>query len=236
MDENDLKQGEVIEADPILKNPRLPTPYYQDDYVTLYHADCREILPLLEPVDLVLTDPPYGIGEAAGANKSRNKLAVAKDYGVSDWDDKPIDQDLINQLITQPAIIFGGNYYSMPPSACWLVWDKHITGDFADCELAWTNLPGAVRRINYLWNGMIKQRPEQRWHPTQKPLDVMKWCIDQADTKLKKRVETILDPFAGSGTTLRAAKDMSRKAIGIEREEQYCEVAVKRLRQEVLGL
>jgi DNA modification methylase len=236
MDENDLKQGEVIEADPILKNPRLPTPYYQDDYVTLYHADCREVLPLLEPVDLVLTDPPYGIGEAAGANKSRGKLAVAKDYGVSDWDNKPVDQDLINQLITQPAIIFGGNYYSMPPSACWLVWDKHITGDFADCELAWTNLPGAVRRIDYLWNGMIKQRPEQRWHPTQKPLDVMKWCIDQADTKLKKRVETILDPFAGSGTTLRAAKDMSRKAIGIEREEQYCEVAVKRLRQEVLGL
>jgi DNA modification methylase len=236
MDENDLKQGEVIEADPILKNPELPTPYYQDDYITLYHADCREVLPLLEPVDLVLTDPPYGIGEAAGANKSRGKLAVAKDYGVSDWDNKPVDQDLINQLITQPAIIFGGNYYSMPPSACWLVWDKHITGDFADCELAWTNLPGAVRRIDYLWNGMIKQRPEQRWHPTQKPLDVMKWCIDQADTKLKKRVETILDPFAGSGTTLRAAKDMSRKAIGIEREEQYCEVAVKRLRQEVLGL
>jgi DNA modification methylase len=236
MNENDLKQGEVIEADPILKNPKLPTPYYQDDYVTLYHADCREVLPLLEPVDLVLTDPPYGIGEAAGANKSRGKLAVAKDYGVSDWDDKPVDQDLINQLITQPAIIFGGNYYSMPPSACWLVWDKHQTGDFADCELAWTNLPGAVRRIDYLWNGMIKQRPEQRWHPTQKPLDVIKWCIDQADTKLKKKVETILDPFAGSGTTLRAAKDMSRKAIGIEREEQYCEVAVKRLRQEVLGL
>jgi DNA modification methylase len=236
MDENDLKQGEVIEADPILKNPRLPTPYYQDDYVTLYHADCREVLPLLEPVDLVLTDPPYGIGEAAGANKSRGKLAVAKDYGVSDWDNKPVDQDLINQLITQPAIIFGGNYYSMPPSACWLVWDKHQTGDFADCELAWTNLPGAVRRIDYLWNGMIKQRPEQRWHPTQKPLDVMKWCIDQADTKLKKKVETILDPFTGSGTTLRAAKDMSRKVIGIEREEQYCEVAVKRLRQEVLGL
>lgn len=187
-------------------------------------------------VDLVLTDPPYGIGEAAGANKSRSKLAVAKDYGVSNWDNKPIEQELIDRLIKHPAIIFGGNYYAMPASSCWLVWDKHITGDFADCELAWTNLPGAVRRLSYLWNGCMKKRPEQRWHPTQKPLDVMKWCIDQADTKLKKRVETILDPFAGSGSTLRAAKDMNRKCIGIEQSEKYCEVAANRMRQEVLGL
>lgn len=211
-------------------------PYYQDDYVTLYHGDCKDILPHLEPVDLVLTDPPYGIGEAAGANKSRGKMAVAKDYGDNNWDNEPIAQDLIDQLITQPAIVFGGNYYAMPPSPCWLVWDKHITRDFADCELAWTNLPGAVRKIDYLWNGCMKKRPEQRWHPTQKPLDVMKWCIAQADTKLKKTVATILDPFAGAGTTLRAAKDMNRKSIGIEREQKYCDVIVKRLRQEVLPL
>jgi DNA modification methylase len=211
-------------------------PYYQDDYATLYHGDCRDILPHLEPVDLVLTDPPYGIGEAAGANKSRGKMAVAQDYGDNDWDNEPISQDLINQLINQPAIIFGGNYYAMPPSSCWLVWDKHITGDFADCELAWTNLPGAVRKIDYLWNGCMKKRPEQRWHPTQKPLDVMKWCIAQADTKLKKTVASLLDPFAGAGTTLRAAKDMNRKSIGIEREQKYCDVIVKRLRQEVLPL
>jgi DNA modification methylase len=211
-------------------------PYYQDDYVTLYHGDCKDILPHLEPVDLVLTDPPYGIGEAAGANKSRGKMAMAKDYGNDNWDDEPIPQDLINQLITQPAVIFGGNYYAMPPSSCWLVWDKHITGDFADCELAWTNLPGAVRKIDYLWNGCMKKRPEQRWHPTQKPIDVMKCCIAQADTKLKKTVATILDPFAGAGTTLRAAKDMNRKSIGIEREQKYCDVIVQRLRQEVLPL
>lgn len=213
-----------------------PKPYYQDEYVTLYHGDCRDILPHLEPVDLVLTDPPYGIGEAAGANKSRNKMAIAKDYGDDDWDNEPIPQDLINQLINQPAVIFGGNYYAMPPSSCWLVWDKHITGDFADCELAWTNLPGAVRKIDYLWNGCMRKRPEQRWHPTQKPLDVMKWCITQVDTKLKKTVATILDPFAGAGTTLRAAKDMNRKSIGIEREQKYCNVIVQRLRQEVLPL
>ena len=212
-------------------------PYYQDDYVTLYHGDCRDILPQLEPVDLVLTDPPYGIGEAAGVNKSRGKLAIAKDYGNDNWDNKPIAQDLINQLITQPAIVFGGNYYAMPASSCWLVWDKQNGAtDFADCELAWTNLPGAVRKLSYVWHGMIKQRPEQRWHPTQKPLDVMKWCITQADTKLKKTVGTILDPFTGAGTTLRAAKDMNRKSIGIEREQKYCDVIVQRLRQEVLPL
>ena len=211
-------------------------PYYQDSHVTLYHGDCREVLPTIEQVDLVLTDPPYGIGEAAGKNKKRNKLAVAKDYGDASWDDVAIEQGLIDKLIEGPAIIFGGNYYAMPASSCWLVWDKHITGDFADCELAWTNLPGAVRRLSYVWNGMIKQRPEQRWHPTQKPLDVMKWCISQADTKLKKQVGMILDPFAGSGSTLRAAKDMNRKAIGIEQSEKYCEVIANRMRQEVLGL
>jgi len=211
-------------------------PYYKDEHVTLYHGDCREILPHLPQVDLVLTDPPYGIGEAAGKNKSRGKLAVSKDYGNDTRDDKPIQQSVINSLITQPAVIFGGNYYAMPPSSCWLVWDKHITGDFADCELAWTNLPGAVRKIDYLWNGCMKKRPEQRFHPTQKPLDVMKWCISQADTKLKKQVQTILDPFAGSGTTLRAAKDMNRCCIGVEQSKEYCDVIVKRMKQQVLAL
>jgi DNA modification methylase len=234
--EDDLKPEVESKTAEILKISELPKPYYQDEHVTLYHGDCRELLPLMPKVDLVLTDPPYGIGEAAGANKSRSKLAVAKDYGAASWDNKPIEQRLIDSFIKSPAIIFGGNYYAMPASSCWLVWDKHITGDFADCELAWTNLPGAVRRLSYLWNGCMKKRPEQRWHPTQKPLDVMKWCIDQADTKLKKRVETILDPFAGSGTTLRAAKDMNRKCIGIEKEEAYCQVISDRMRQEILSL
>jgi DNA modification methylase len=122
----------------------------------------------------------------------------------------------------------------MPPSSCWLVWDKHISSDFADCELAWTNLPGAVRKIDYLWDGFRRKRPEPRWHCTQKPLNVIKWCITQADTKLKRKVATILDPFAGSGTTLVAAKAMGRRSIGIEREEDYCHIIVERLRQGVL--
>lgn len=217
----------------------LPRPYYQDDHCTIYHADCRSILPHLPPVDLVLTDPPYGIGEAAGKNKSRGYLATAKDYGSDSWDNTPVSDDtmLLVMGAGKSLVIFGGNYYShlLKPGPCWLVWDKENGNtDFADCELAWTNLPQAVRMRRHQWHGMLRKGREIRQHPTQKPLDVMKWCITQADRHGQNR--TILDPFMGSGTTLRAAKDLGRKAIGIELEEKYCEIAAKRLAQEVLPL
>lgn len=216
----------------------MKAPYYQDEACTIYHGDCRDILPQLAPVDLVLTDPPYGIGEAAGANKTRGHLAVARDYGNEAWDNKTIDRDLLLLALGagNSCIVFGGNYYSdiLTKNTCWLVWDKDNTGDFADCELAWTNLSGAVRLIRYRWNGMLRQIPEERFHPTQKPLAVMRWCISKADEKQKGIHETILDPFMGSGTTLAAAKIMNRKAIGIEKEEKYCEIAVKRLAQKTL--
>jgi len=125
----------------------LPTPYYEEQGITIYHGDCREILPTLEPVDLVLTDPPYGIFKK-------------QDNGM-----------------------------------------------------------------------MFGKRGMQAIHPTQKPIALMHWCLSLADNP-----QTILDPFMGSGTTLRAAKDLGRKAIGIEINEQYCEIAVNRLRQEVLLL
>jgi DNA modification methylase len=211
------------------------TPYYQDNHCVIYHGDCREILPQLPKVDLVLTDPPYGIGE--GNRKkilSRANKAAARDYGAGDWD-KTTPPDWLLGLIREVGnwqIIWGGNYFPLPPSKCWLVWDKQNTGDFADCELAWTNLDKAVRKITHLWNGMIRKGGEERYHPTQKPLEVMAWCLSQAPDGTK----TILDPFMGSGTTLRAAKDLGRKAIGIEIEEKYCEIAAKRLAQEVLAL
>lgn len=216
-------------------------PYYQDDACTIYHGDCREILPQLEPVDLVLTDPPYGIGEAGGKNKSRGLLAVARDYGNDHWDDTPIDRDLMLLVCGagNSIIIFGGNYYSdvLTKNTCWLVFDKeNYQSDFADCELAWTNLDGAVRLLRWQWYGFIQKIKEQRAHPTQKPMSLMQWCIEQADEKQKYKHETILDPFMGSGTTLVAAKNLGRKAIGIEMEKKYCDIAVKRLRQEVLAL
>ena len=130
------------------------------------------------------------------------------------------------------AAVFGGNYYTMPPASCWLVWDKENTGDFADCELAWTNYGTAARLKRHMWNGMLRKGKEQRiGHPTQKPLDVIKWAI----TKCPGEPQTIIDPFMGSGTTLRAAKDLGRQCVGIEKIERYCEMAAKRLAQGVLG-
>ena len=212
-------------------------PYYDQDGITIYNADCRDLLPTLDPVDLVLTDPPYGIGEAAGKNKSRGLIAVPKDYGDAVWDDEPIDTALMDAVrgAGRTQIIFGGNYYDLPPSSCWLIWDKdNGATDFADAEMAWTNMPKAVRLIRWRWNGMLQERggkdKESRQHPTQKPLPVMRWCIQQAPDD----VSTVLDPFMGSGTTLRAAKDLGRKAIGIETEEAYCEIAANRLAQGVL--
>ena len=208
--------------------------YYSDPSVCIAHGDCREILPLLPKVDLVLTDPPYGIGEAAGKNKSRCNLAVARDYGDSRWDDAPIDWAVMSGLIDLGlyACVFGGNYYPVPPVASWLVWDKlNGASDFADCELAWTNYGCAVRRIVHRWNGMLREGNEKREHPTQKPIEVIKWAIS-----LAPKADTILDPFMGSGTTLRAAKDLGRKAIGIEIKEKYAEIAARRCAQEVLDL
>lgn len=123
---------------------------------TLYLGDCREILPTIGKVDAVVTDPPYGIGEARSGNASRGKLATSRDYGHQTWDDSTQDDAVALAVsIARHSIIFGGNYYDLPPSSCWLVWDKlNGESDFADCELAWTNLPKAVRRIRFMWNGM----------------------------------------------------------------------------------
>jgi DNA modification methylase len=212
--------------------------YYSDDVVAIAHRDCREILPLLPQVDLVLTDPPYGIGEAYGKNRSRGKLAISKDYGISEWDDEPTSQDLLDAIIhkAKHSIIFGGNYYQLPPSSCWLVWDKdNGTNDFADCELAWTNFTSAVRKYLWRWNGMLQQpgHPKDfRYHPTQKPSGLFSLII--AD--YSKKDDLILDPYMGSGTTLVCAKKLGRKAIGIETELKYVEIAIKRLQQMIMPI
>jgi DNA modification methylase len=194
---------------------------------TLYLGDCREVLPGLTGVDAVVTDPPYGIGEAAGKNKTRSNAAVARDYGDADWDDEPCPPELIQAMrdVSRWQIIFGGNYFAVPPSSCWLVWDKKNTGDFADCELAWTNLPKAVRRIEWMWNGMIRKGHDVREHPTQKPVGVMGWCLSHLPTD----VRTVCDPFMGSGTTGVAAIERGFRFIGIEREPRYFDIACRRI-------
>jgi len=198
---------------------------------TLYLGDCMDILPTLDKVDAVITDPPYGINENSKKVANRAKLAIPKDYGHFDWDKSPPADELIELIITKGQFLafFGGNYFNLPPTSCWLIWDKlNNDTDFADCELCWTNWPKAVRRLQWRWNGMIRQGNEEREHPTQKPLGVMKWVIE-----LCPKTETILDPFMGSGTTGVAAIQMGRKFIGIEREPKYFDIACKRIEQAV---
>ena len=213
-------------------------PYYQDSAVTIYHGDCREVVSKLGRLDLLLTDPPYGIGEGnAKRIASRANIAKARNYGHSEWDNEPPSAETIACLRSacDLQILWGGNYYvGLPPQRGWLVWDKdNGDNDFADCELAWTNLETAVRKFKWRWAGMLQENMAEkdvREHPTQKPVSLMTWCL-----RLAPEAQTILDPFMGSGTTLRAAKDLGRKAIGIELEERYCEIAAKRMGQEVFN-
>ena len=197
---------------------------------TLYCGDCMSVLPTLDKVDAVITDQPYGIGESSAKVASREKLAAATDYGFFDWDKAPPNPEVIELIRTKGECLafFGGNYFHLPPTSCWLVWDKMNSGDFADCELVWTNWPKAVRRLQWRWNGMIRQGNEPRYHPTQKPLEVMKWVIELCPLS-----NTILDPFMGSGTTGVAAIQLGRKFIGIEREPKYFDIACKRIEQAV---
>lgn len=193
---------------------------------TLYLADNREVLPTLQPCDLLLTDPPYGIDAAGRGTIGTSKKAPVTDYGKSDWDREPVPQSFIDASIAKAkcAAIFGGNYYALPPTSCWLVWDKMNTGDFADCELAWTNWPTAVRRIQWMWNGMLRKGREERFHPTQKPLGVMVWALGLAPAS-----RTVLDPWMGSGTTGVACAKTGRAFVGIEREPRYFDVACRRI-------
>lgn len=195
---------------------------------TLYLGDCADVLPSLQCVDAVITDPPYGIGENDKKVASRGKLALPKDYGSFDWDRSAPTRAVIDAVRSSAkwAALFGGNYFELPPTSCWLVWDKlNGDNDFADCELVWTNWPKAVRRIQWMWNGMIRVGGEERFHPTQKPLQVMAWVVD-----LCPKSDTIIDPFMGSGTTGVAAMSRGKKFIGIEKDRRYFDIAVDRIK------
>jgi site-specific DNA-methyltransferase (adenine-specific) len=201
-------------------------------------------------VDLCLTDPPYGINEAAGKNKSRNKpfgskvlkmeAIHAKDYGCDDWDKERPKKEIFQLIlkISNNQIIFGGNYFSdlLPASNCWIVWDKdNGKSHFADCELIYTSFKSAVRMKKYRWNGMLKQPGEKkdfRVHPTQKPVKLIQWILD----KYSDKKDLIFDPFMGSGTTAIACYRTGRKFIGIEKEKKYFDIAVERYRNEVKQL
>lgn len=209
-------------------------PYYQDDAVTLYHADCREVLPTLGRFDLLLTDPPYGIGEKWTKGVMSGKRGSSNLWGKGEtWDDSTVPLSLITEAISicEKSIVWGGNYYALSPVRGWLAWDKVQVYTGGDFELAWTNLDTAPKifRMSRIDAYQNKAKDNKR-HPTEKPTQLMSWCLEN----YSKKGMNVLDPFAGSGTTGRACKDLGRKCVLIEREEKYCEIAAKRMAQEVL--
>jgi len=181
----------------------------------LIQGDCLAVMPMLGKVDAVVTDPPYGIG----ITKS-NRLAVSRGLGGGIWDDKPADMSWLDPDGVA-AIVWGGNYFDLPPHRAPLVWDKNNAGrDFADFELAWTNLDMVARRF--------VMRPMNmdggKLHPTQKPVALMEWCLG-----FLPNAKTILDPFMGSGTTGVACVNLGRSFIGIEQDPGYFDICVKRI-------
>jgi len=233
----------------------LPEPYYDDGQITIYHADCRDILPHLAPgsVDLVLTDPPYGV-QYVTAWRSRDDPLVAKIANDESLNIVCDAMPLLDRLLKEDRHAYA---FASPMkigeaaailSEWWqvknlLVWDKGDAGTVGDLEAGYgVNWEGIVyaskgrRPLNgkrprtiYRYEWSSTRDPV---HPTVKPIGLLSWLV----SKSSNDGELILDPFMGSGTTLRAAKDLGRRAIGIEIEERYCEIAVRRLQQAVLPL
>lgn len=203
--------------------------------IELYLGDCRDILPTLGKADALVSDPPYGIAFAHGGNdrsgigKGKYATKFAKVSIVGDGE--PFDPTPLLPL-ADTVILWGGNHFAnaLPPSASWFIWDKraasHHTNDFADCEMAWTNRKGVARVFRHQWDGMMKasERGEPRSHPTQKPVELMRWCLQQVPD-----ARTIIDPYMGSGTTGVAAVKCGLKFVGIEIEPSYFEIACRRI-------
>jgi DNA modification methylase len=208
--------------------------------ISLYNEDCLNVFFQLpdKSIDVIITDPPYGLGEWVGKNKGRAKLAKSREWGIQDWDYSIPGPEYFEEIfrVSKNQVIFGGNYFSeyLKNSTCWLVWDKHTTGNFADCELAWTSFNTAVRKIDFMWNGMFQgsaggnmKLNEKRVHPTQKPVPVMEWII----SNYTKQTELIFDPFMGSGTTGVACCKLNRSFLGCEKEIHFFKSAESRISQ-----
>lgn len=223
-----MTTGNAMTVAPLQPIVTMPVaPYFDEDGITIYNVDSKKILPWLQPVDLLLTDPPYGIGMAKRGTIGTSKAGKVKDYGKSDWDDATPPAWFLDSAtkLAETSILWGGNYYNLPGSRCWLSWEKTSRmPTMADFELAWTNMDKPSKSY------VADRNPDgKRVHPTQKPVGLLKWCLG-----FLPEAKTVLDPYMGSGTTLVACKAEGRHAIGIDISEQYCESAAKRLSQGVL--
>ena len=205
---------------------------------TIINADCLEIMKQLPDkcVDLVLTDPPYGIG----ADKGVGGFGSSKtdNHYKDNWDNKTPDKEVFDEILRvgKSVIIFGGQFFAdkLPTNGHWIVWDKKgnivFENPFGDCELAWTNLDKkSVKKYVCIQQGFVSEERD-RFHPTQKPVKlfgniIKDYCPEGG---------VVLDCFMGSGTTALACKNLNRNFIGIEISEKYCEIAKQRLRQDIL--
>ena len=220
--------------------------FHEEPGITLYCGDCREVLPLLHLEGAAcITDPPYGINYRSNHNSSR-RGAWARWVRYENMpgiygDEQPIDpMPLLN---FDPLVIFGGQYVAnqLPPTRCWIIWDKRDgigPNNQADCEMAWTNLDKPSRIHRQMWSGLLRAGESNvarspKLHPHEKPVELMRFAIGYAEPD---RRLPIIDPYCGSGSAVLAAKELGYQAIGIEIEPRYCELTVKRLRQEILPL
>ena len=190
----------------------------------LWHGDCREVLPLLPPVDLVLTDPPYGIDYKAGFQDRKGRGGFRRVHDSFEWDKERPAPWLFGlmQDKAKECVIWGGNYFTdlLPPSRGWLYWDKLMGGDFSDGEMAWTSFDQVLRHFKYC------NKEHGKEHPTQKPVALIEWVLSFAPD-----AQTVCDPFMGGGTTGVACARMGLHFTGIERERKYFDIACSRIEQ-----
>ena len=194
---------------------------------TLILGDCLAVLPTLGKVDAVVTDPPYGLGDKwQGGGGSKRSTWNFNPAEAASWDGD-ISASLIPSIaVAGEAIVWGGNYYALPPSRGWLVWDKGQpdTWTTGQCELAWTNIDRPIRAFR-MPQCVAHDEMRPKMHPTQKPLSLMQWCLKWTDG------QSIFDPFMGSGTTGVACVNLGRKFIGIEIEPKYFDIACRRIEE-----
>lgn len=209
-------------------------PYYDHNGITIYHGDCREILPTLPKVDLVLTDPPFGIGNFVQVTGKLTGKGSAIGESVK-WNDAPPDKHIFDLIRTKSRkrIIWGANYFNCFDGAGGaIVWIKNQPmPNFSKCEIASCSFYKKLEIVEITWRNFEAARLKQTEHPCERPTSLATWCIKYAG-----HVRSVLDPFMGSGTNIVAAKLLNKTATGIELEEKYCEMAAKRLAQEVLPL
>lgn len=213
--------------------------------ITLINMDCMKAMADMpdKAFDLAIVDPPYGIGEDGEKNHSRGQLARPTLYAAKKWDREPPPAEYFSELrrVSVNQIIFGGNFFldHLPSTSCMIVWDKLNSGDFADCELAWTSLKSAVRKFSFMWNGMLQgdmKNKEKRIHPTQKPVRLYEWLLKN----YAKEGDKILDTHGGSMSLAIACHIMGFQCTIYELDKDYYDTAVDRyknhIRQGVLEL